>query len=178
MLWILAGATVFGGLVGALALLPRVIVSPPSIPIDPRNNLSVSFDITNSSVVPLRDVCAAVAVASIDTDKFHVRGYKTTHGDNGGPGTYPDFDNLPRFERPEWKHHSLGMDERFTINIGGLTDFQGQLAAADMAITVTYMPWMLPFHRQKVFRYTAYRDPQGNMYWESWPLREPRPGSP
>jgi hypothetical protein len=107
---------------------------------------------------------------------FQVRGYKTAHGDNGGgEGGAPDFNNLPRFERPEWKHHSLGMDERFTINLGSLMDVRSDLSVADIAIIIKYVPWLLPFHRQKIFRYIASRDKQGNLYWESWPLGEPQP---
>jgi hypothetical protein len=106
-----------------------------------------------------------------------IRGYKEKHGDNGGDrvGSPPDFTNLPRFERPEWKHHSLGTDERFTINAGSILDIERELASADIAITVKYMPWFLPFRMQKMFRYIAYRDRRGNMYWESWPIGEPQP---
>jgi len=169
--------TVIGGLSALSALLPRIVVSPPSMPIDPRNNMSVAFDITNTSVVPLRDVSAAMVLCRIAYGGIQIRGYKTTHGDNGGgrQGGPPDFANLPRFERPEWKHHSLGMDERFTINLGSLLDLHTDLSVADIAIIVKYTPWLLPFPSQKIFRYTAYRDKQGILYWESWTLGEPQP---
>ncbi len=81
-------------------------------------------DITNASLVRLRDVSAAMAVCQIAyKDGQIVRGYKERHGDNGADrigAPSPDFDNLPRFERPEWKHHSLDTDERFTINAGSI----------------------------------------------------------
>lgn len=176
-LWrlLLGGCTVIGGLPAPAILLPRIMVSTPSMPIDPRNSLSVAFDITNTGIVPLCEASAAMAICRIEYKQGKILGYKTTHGDNGSGGRSPDFDNLPRVERPEWKHHSLGMDERFTINIGSLFDLGSDLTVADIAIIVRYKPWLLRFNRQKVFRYIASRDKRGNMYWESWPLGEPQP---
>ncbi len=84
----------------------------------------------------------------------------------------PDFTS--RITAPEWNNHKLGMDERFTITPARIfrrADQNVRLNGADIAIVVTYKPWMLPFTREKVFRFVTYRQTNGQLYWNSAPLK-------
>lgn len=144
----------------ALALLPRVVVSSPSVPFDPNNVFSISFDISNVNFIPLHDVAVAVGL-----------------GQTGNKASKPDPNLIPSFKsqisRFEWLHHDLGMDERFTIN---LTEFiRGEAAYADIAIVVSYKPWLLPVRRQKLFRFVTYKETNGESRWRSWPTGERPP---
>lgn len=142
-----------------LALLPRPVVSSPTGPTDPANSFSVSYDVSNAAFVPLRDVSASLAVGQI-----------TGTGAKLTPQFIPSFES--RFTNPEWQGHNLGMDERFTINLESM--FR-QVGYADIAIVVSYKPWVLPFKREKIFRFVTFKHPNGEIYWRSWPLNEPAP---
>jgi hypothetical protein len=153
--------TLLGGIVAVLALLPRPVVSSPSVPFDPRNALSVSFDISNSNFVPLRDVSAYLGLGQLV----------------GGKGSLlsdepPSVGYGSRFTNPEWQHHNLGMDERFTINLESMFRNMG---AADIAIVVSYRPWLLPITKEKIFRFVTGKRSDGVTYWRSWPVGEKLP---
>jgi len=156
---VLAICTLLGGLVAILALLPRPIVSSPSVPFDPENVLSVSFDISNANFVPLQDVSVFFGLGQVVT---------------GRGGHLRDFvpDGYARITNPEWLHHNLGMDEKFTINVGSMF---GGASAADMEIVVSYKPWLLPIRKEKVFRFVTTPRSDGQMYWRSWPVGERLP---
>jgi hypothetical protein len=159
---VLGAATLFGGMAAIVTFLPRVVVSPPSDLIDQKNVFDVSFDITNTGFIPLRDAGACFVLGEILM---------------GGPPTKlkPGFrlnPGLPKICRDMWQHHDLGLDDRFTIR---LTDVFPQAMEADIGIVVHYHPWFLPIAREKIFRFVADRDMNGKANWRSWPLFEPQP---
>lgn len=80
-----------------------------------------------------------------------------------------------RFTLPEWKNHTLNMDERFTISIADVIKLDKskgiRLYGADILIVVSYKPWLLPFSREKVFRFITRQQTDGNLYWYSYPMQ-------
>jgi hypothetical protein len=70
--------------------------------------------------------------------------------------------------QPEWRYHSLDMDERFTITPADLFG-KANYTGGDFIILVTYQPWFIPFDREKRFRFRTHRQTNGNLYWYSVP---------
>jgi hypothetical protein len=160
LIWSLAGATFLGAIAAALTILPRVVVSPPTNPINPKDALSVSFDVTNTGLIPLGDVGAFFGVGQIEIGRPFDRGF------------IPSFKS--RLANPEWQHHQLGIDDRFTVDLSQW--FIHPVDTADIAIGVTYSPWVLPLRREKLFRFVAMKTADGTVRWKSWPLNERPPG--
>ena len=152
--------TLVGGLAAIIVFLPRPMVSAPSTPFDKTNPFSVSFDIANSGYVPLWDCGVSLGVGQI----INIKG---SHLD---PSFIPTFES--RMVNPAWQHHRLAMDERFTV---ALTDFFDKAIAADIALIVSYKPWFVPIHREKIFRFVTFKQADGHSYWRSWPIDEPLP---
>jgi hypothetical protein len=158
-------ATLLGLAVGALALLPRISVSPPSSQVDPNNVLSVSFDISNTGYIPLEDVSAKLAAGDIGAP--NAPGIHAKRKPNGAPEFWVYFPIIQN------QHHYLGLDERFTINPE--SQMGGFVSQADIAVIVSYQPWFIPWRREKSFRFFAKPDRQGKVYWRSWPIDEIAP---
>jgi hypothetical protein len=157
--WLLAIATLLGGLAAVLTFLPRVVVSPPTSPIDPRNAMSVSFDVINTGFIPLWDVSASLGLGEITNSGGLVE------------TAVPTFKSRIIF--PGWEHHRLGMDDRFTVD---LSEWMGLwVTAADIAIVVSYRPGGLPITKERVFRFVATRGSDGKPRWKSWPVGEKMP---
>jgi hypothetical protein len=118
--------------------------------------MSVSFDISNANFVTLNDVNVSLAI-----------------GQFGGAGTRVQSGRIPtfrtRFTNPDWEHHTLAIDDKITIVLDSILR---NVASADIAIVVSYKPWMLPFRREKLFRFVTFRRSDGMNYWRSWPLDE------
>ncbi len=167
---LLALCTLLGGLVAILGLLPRVAVSTPSLPIDPGNPFSVSFDITNANIVPLRDVEVSVGVGNIIV------------GPGGQAFTIGSSSDTERgfIGAEAWKHHLLNADDRFTVNLLDLKALAGamkynRLIQADITIAVAFNPWLFPVRRISQFRFVT--QPRGDAIdWRSWPLNDAPPG--
>jgi hypothetical protein len=147
-------------LTGALVFVPRPIVSPPSTPFAQGNPLAVSFDVSNGGFIPLDDVGVSVGVGQIVSSHSRM-----------DQNLIPNFNS--RISNPDWQHHTLGMDGRFTVGLESM--FAGGWGSADLAIVVSYKPWMLPFRREKLFRFVTFGSSDGNVYWRSWPLGERQP---
>jgi hypothetical protein len=144
---------------GAVVFLPRPMVLPPSVPLDQKDQFSVSFDVSNSGYIPLTDCTASLGVGQITTQGAHL-----------DPKFIPTFES--RLVMPAWQNHKLSMDERFTIV---LSDILRPVESADIAIIVSYKPWILPIHREKMFRFVTFKQTNGHQYWRSWPIDEPLP---
>jgi hypothetical protein len=151
--------TVLGLVATVLTLWPRVVVDS-SEPVDPKNPLSASFTVINTGYLPLRDVTVLLGVGRIV--------FGTGRLD---PNVVPNFRS--RLVRPEWQHHRLAMDERFAVTVGDLfrTDSTARVSAADIAVVVTYKPWLLPLSGEKVFRFVTKRQTDGLLYWYPLPLQ-------
>jgi hypothetical protein len=162
---LLGFATLIGIPAFVLTVLPRIAVSPPSSPVDPNNVLSVSFEVSNSGLIPLNDVSAKMAIGDIgEGNDPGMHGRRTPNG-------VPYFDIYFPIEPDQ--HHRLGLDERFTINPE--SQLGGYVRSADIEIVASYEPWIIPIHREKRYRFVAIKDLQGNTYWRSWPTDEPPP---
>jgi hypothetical protein len=156
---ILAVATIFGAGIAALVLLPRVVVDS-SVPVDPSNPLSSSFTIINTGYIPLRDINISIGIGQIVTEPAQI-----------DPNFIPSFKS--RLIRPEWMHHRLYMDDRFTITIGDIFSLGPsiRLSGADIAIVVSYNPWFIPIKKEKILRYVTKKQTDGRLYWYSRPLQ-------
>jgi hypothetical protein len=154
--WLLGVATILGGIA---VVLPRPAVIQ-SDPVDSSNPFSASFTITNSNIVPLRNVTAFLAIGEITFENGPV---PTITGDE-------DFGS--ELFRPEWKNHSLDMDERFTITPADIFKCcdSNKVSSADIAISVMYQPWFLPWKREKKFRFVTKKQTNGLLYWYAAPL--------
>lgn len=128
--------------------------------------LTIRFLLSSQSPIqissPLRDTSVFLGVGQI-----------TTLPAVPDPTWIPNFQN--RLVRPEWRHHDLEMDDKFTITIGDILGPSPNLGGADIAIVVSYRPWILPLRRKKVFRFIAKKQSNGAFYWYSYPLSGPRP---
>lgn len=155
---ILGIATILGAAIAVLSLLPRPIVDPYG-PVDPSNPFSASFTITNISFIPLEDLNVSMGLGQVVTEPAQIN-----------PNFVPNF--MSRLARPEWANHRLSMDEKFTITIGDLFSFGGEakLSGADIAIVISYRPWIIPLRREKIFRFVTKRQTDGQLYWYSRPL--------
>lgn len=152
--------TVVGGVASLIVFLPRILVSPPPSPLNANDIFSVSFEVTNAGFIPLRDATAALGLGQII-----------------GKGSRLDRRIVPTFDSfmtmPQWQHHSLDMDQRFTVVLSDL--LRADVTEADIAIIVFYRPWGLPLRRKAVFRFVAFPDSYGSSYWRSWPVGERLP---
>jgi hypothetical protein len=157
---LLAVCTLVGCAASLVAFFPRPTVSPPSIPFDKNDRFSVSFDITNGGYVPLEDCEVSLGVGQI-----------ATKGARLDPSFLPTFKS--RLVMPAWQHHTLRMDEKFTVVLSDL--IRGNVESADIALIVSYKPWFLPIYREKAFRFVTFKQPDGQSYWRSWPIQEPLP---
>jgi hypothetical protein len=157
-LWtlLLGGATLLGGMVAAVALLPRMVVSV-SEPADPDRPLTASFTVTNTNVVPLWDVIVGVAPGDVLLGDAHVVSSPSLSDDSS------------IFLPPAWAHHYLRMDEQFSIDPSAV--FPTTTKEADLAIIIHYHPWFLPIDESKAFRFRTRRQENGHYHWDSVPLR-------
>jgi hypothetical protein len=157
--------TLLGGLVAAIAFLPRVAVIQTD-PSDPSNPFSASFTITNTSYVPipLHDVEVGVCPGAI------------VGGGIPFPASVKYFLDCGPITTPQWKNHTLGIDERFTITLEGIIGMQGRgtpqaatLGGADIFVIVSYKPWMIPWTREKGFRFRTRRHSNNTYSWDALP---------
>jgi len=163
---VLAICTIVGGIAGAVFFLPRVSVTPTD-PADPKQPFESSFTITNTNIIPLRDVGVGAGIYEINTVSFD---------EHNRPAVDPT--RVPQMTIPEWNHHNLSMDEKFTVSIG--RQFWGLdpnpkpgargFAGADIAIVVHYRPWFIPCEQTRIFRFVSHRYPNGSLSWFSHPL--------
>jgi hypothetical protein len=152
---LLGGATLLGGIVAAVALLPRMVVSV-SEPADPERPLSASFTVTNTNVVPLWDVIVGIAPGDVLLGDAHVVSSPSLSDDSS------------IFLPPAWAHHNLRMDEQFSIDPS--TIFPTTTKEADLAIIIHYHPWFLPIDRSRAFRFKTRKQENGRYRWDSVPL--------
>jgi hypothetical protein len=158
-----AATTLFGVLAGIVTFWPRPVVSAPSASFDTSNAMSISFDISNQSFIPLDRVVIGLGIGQIVS--FGNR--KPT------PGWIPDPSYRGRLVFDEWSARQIAMDERFTINLTSV--LRGPIAYADIAIVVNYRPWIMPVNRQKAFRFVTYKETDGSTHWRSWPVNKAAP---
>lgn len=166
VLWevLLGSATLLGGIVAALTFLPRITVTP-SEPSVAQNPFTASFTIANSGVIPLRDV-------QVTFFPFESAMSPRVFNENDRPPI--DLKDIQGFTYPQWSHHNLPIDERFTItaeHIIGPASSQVAVAGADVAIVTHYQPWIIPWRRERQFRFVTHRLQNGGFTWYSFPMQ-------
>jgi hypothetical protein len=150
-------------LAGVLFFVPHVSVTPTD-PTDQTQPFSSSFTIANATIIPLHDVSAGIHPVEIKGGGLYFN-----EGDRPPIESYPDMFVITM---PNWSHHNLTMDEKFTITTEPVLGMgQGAtLAGADIAIVVRYHVWKIPIERQQVFRFVTHRYRNGIYSWFSHPL--------
>lgn len=147
-----------GAIATVLALLPKVTIDS-SVPVDPTNPFSASFTIINSGYIPLWSTDVSIGIGQVVFEPAQV-----------DPNLFPKFEN--RFTPPEWLNHRLSSDERFTVTIGDIFQMGHgvRLSGADIVISISYKPWILPFRSETVLRFITKKQSDGRLYWYSLPL--------
>jgi hypothetical protein len=156
-------ATLLGGFASAMAFLPRITVTPSDPPV-PQNPFTASFTIANSGLIPLRDVVLTYF-------PFEVEMTPALFNESKRPPI--DLKEIQGFTFPQWAHHNLPIDERFTItaeHIIGPANSQVEVGGADVVIVTHYQPWFVPWRRERQFRFVTHRQPNGGFTWYSFPM--------
>jgi len=160
---ILITATLIGGLAAALYFVPRVTIEAVA-PFDPSQPTPIAFRITNTNVVPLRNVDISLGICSLmiipDTQPY------PKPADCEGPSNVE-----MRFGRP-WHFNWILMDEPVDISQPPLSWGNHERFSANMEIRISYSPWYAPtilFGRTKAFRFVSYPS-RGKIYFKSTPL--------
>jgi hypothetical protein len=154
-LWgsLLAICTLVGGPAAIVSFLPRVSVTP-SDPVYPGDPLSSSFTIANENFIPLKHVMVDLALGRI--------GYGALNS-NVVPTLGARLRWLP------WQDHTLYMDDKFTVTPSD--SIKSESGEADIAIIISYQPWIIPWRREKVFRFKTHKDDVGGgFHWFHTPL--------
>jgi hypothetical protein len=146
------------GLLGLLSFLPRPSVSA-SEPVDVENPFSSAFTVTNGNIFPLSDLRVGLAPV-----RMPVKGGWLVNDEV--------LENrLGFFFNSKWEHHTLRMDEQFSVTPSDIFQLAGPFQGADLAIVVRYKFWIFPISQSKAFRFQAHRQTNGRYYWYPTPLR-------
>jgi len=146
------------GLLGLLSFLPRPSVSA-SEPVDIENPFSSAFTVTNGNIFPLSDLRVGLAPVRMPI--------------NGGRVVNDELleSRLGFIFNSKWEHHTLRMDEQYSVTPSDIFNLLGPFQGADLAIVVQYKFWFLPISQSKAFRFQAHRQTNGHYYWYPTPLR-------
>ena len=153
---VLGLATLLGVPGAVFSFWPRMTVSV-SEPVDVNNPFSASATITNSGMLPLNNVSAALGLKEITGT---IMGFPnmTSTTDNGGYA----------FLLNPWmsKQRNLHPDDRFTVPIDVLgpspdKDFK----KGEVAIAVFYHVPLLPHEFRRIFPLVAVRKSDGHIHW-------------
>jgi hypothetical protein len=158
-------ATVLTIISAAFLFLPRVTVDP-SAAYDPSTPSPITFTVTNTNVIPLRDVHIGIGVCYLGPKEINPR---------------PEHCNGPIvnsiFYRPQWFLHWLDVDEKsqFAIEdmLGRSSNPKEQFEDADITVVIEYTPWHLPswlFRQTRQFRFITTPRSDGKIYWTPVPL--------
>ena len=161
----IAGAIAFAA--AGVTFLPRITVEA-SGPFEASAPPPVTFTIANVGIVPLEEVKPRLGFCALGInfglkDDNPVPPFKKCNGTSSG------------FLAPaNWQHSRLDMDEKFTVTWDDAFHNQtpGQVDFADVILTVAYQPWVLPWHREKTFRFVTRKLPDQKLYWFPRPLAD------
>ena len=107
--WASWGWSILAGfvlIIGALAYLPRVSITPNGT-LDPENIYSATFTVTNTSSIsiPLEHVYVRASICQSVTEPLPFRAAKKWTCGSGG------------FALPDWQDRTLQIDEPFTVSL-------------------------------------------------------------
>ena len=149
---IFAGVLAFCTFLGIVVLWPRVTVEANNAGDNPS---VVSFIESNTGYIPLENVTDAMALCYLDFGKLRISGNCAQLG-------------AVRIVSPQWKKHRLNIDDKNSLDMreafatyGGPT----QVTAGDIAIIVTYQPWIVPITMEKKFHFATKASNDGRTYW-------------
>lgn len=156
--WTTASVT----LLGALFFLPRVSVET-SGPYDPSNPTPISFTITNSNIIPLRNFQAGVGLCFLK--------FMPLSGDE----PKCDDESTTRFINPYWFANWLNPDEKFQIFLEDLMKEASPIGKpkdlnGNITIYVEYSSWYAFWRDSKEFRFITRKLSDGKTYWIPIPL--------
>lgn len=151
-----AWGAVLGTAITLVSVYPRVSIAA-SDPVDPVDPFSVSFTVTNNNYLPLENVKTYIGIAQA--------------GLFVGPPGY-----CARFFSPQWRSGDLHIDDKYTVAFSDVFRFERGPEPidgfkGDVAVIVQYSPWFLPVIREKVTRFVAHRQTNGQYYWYAEPLK-------
>lgn len=151
---ILSILAIVGFAIALLTLFPRITISN-NVPIDPDDPFSTPFLISNEGYVPLFSVQFLMAIREVNRK-----------GGGGIIGT-PDFKT--RFTAPDMKSTAFWPTDSYSFYAGRILRAHGSLESADIAIIVQYRPFLVPFKRERIFRFITQRGPDNRLYWMQRP---------
>jgi hypothetical protein len=77
------------------------------------------------------------------------------------------------FSPPTWRAKILSVDEKLTLRFDDYVNQRGMIVEyADIAIGIKYHPWLLPWTREKQFRFVTRKEADGKMTWIPMPLEK------
>lgn len=153
LVYLLAIATLVGGVAGAVTFLPRVSVSVAD-PVDPYNPLSSAFTVTNNGYVPLKAINLTFGFRLLEGVDAPVT-----------PRPEPSKEIYTRFRRPEWTPFDLTIDQTHTVTPGDI--FRMNIRDGCIALIVSYTLPLFPFRMEKFFPFRAHGQSNGRFYWFS-----------
>jgi hypothetical protein len=146
------------------AFAPRLQIDVPESA-EPLRPFPSSVTITNG-MLPLDRVSVFVRICRATTpDRSGKIVGSCSEASTGGGG----------ITMPDWQNHRLGMDEKWTIPMGGNVPFIFEVGPADVLIVATYWPehfpkpWFISL-REYPARFHTHRQPDGRVIWIRRPL--------
>jgi hypothetical protein len=149
-----AFVVIFGLLTGAVTLFtewPRPTIDPTNAP-EASNPFSAIFKVANARFYPLDDV--------------RIEAYLWCAKIGKGPDTTPPTlcKRGMASSKQAWNKRTLAADDSYEIDVGDvLFATPSALLYADISIKVSYIPWVVPYHLNKEFRFYTRRKDDGGI---------------
>jgi hypothetical protein len=153
--------TAIGLAAAIVTFLPRMTVEPGG-QIDPASPYPISFTITNTGIIPLTNVQPGFGIC-----EFY----------SGEPENRPDrCDGLltSKLVKPQWLVKRLNVDEKHVIRFDDMFNIQppAKFGFANIAVTIDYNPWFLPWRLNPQFRFITRLERDGKLTWMPRPLEK------
>jgi hypothetical protein len=148
-------------LLGVAVLWPRVTVEPMQVEIDPLNPSPISFKISNTGFISLRNIQPFVGICDVVFGKPAPFGEKC----NGPLEQYA--------EMKKWRANILARDETTEIRIDDLIrEPPGGLGGIDISVGIEFNPWIVPYRWRVEYRFQTRLENDGKLSWTPRPLNQ------